>query len=486
MSQRKTSRLAWLDALRGLAALCVVVDHGNTLVLRSAQGFWSQWLDLGQYGVFVFFLVSGYIIPASLERKGSVRGFWISRAFRLYPLYLLAIALSVVGYKTGYGTLRGAEHTPLSAVASWLLMIPNLLTGPNVPNVTWTLSYEMTFYLLLAALFSVRAHRHSGGYALACAIVVLAAGGVLPMAALLGGHGLLNPGNVDLAVDALIVVGIGLSLTGIGGAAGRLRRLVPVGGAWLAALTGLLLLTVNQNHYPYPWSGYTILAFMFTGTLVYRAEHGQVSKPVAAVIAAAVLAMTIGGGLWHGSQQPGLGTATAQWRYQWVTSLAGAAVTFGIGLALRRRRVPRVLAWLGMISYSLYLIHPLILDAFRDIPPLHDASRGLAVQIPLAAGLLAVIIGASAATYYLVEKPMQRVGHALARRWERREPQPSADVTVAPEGRVAIDSGSGDPGSVDPCSGSPLSEGAGAPAIAAADRSASISRAVPGGSGGSP
>jgi peptidoglycan/LPS O-acetylase OafA/YrhL len=473
MSQRKTSRLAWLDALRGIAALCVVVDHGNTLVLKSGQAFWSQWLDLGQYGVFVFFLVSGYIIPASLERKGSLRQFWVSRAFRLYPLYLLAIALSVIGYETGYGTLRHAQYTPVAAVASWLLMIPNLLSGPNVPNVTWTLSYEMAFYLLLAALFSVRAHRHSGGYALACGTVVLAVGGLLPMAALDGGHGLLGPGHVDLAVDAVIVAGIGLSVSGLGG---RLGRLVPVGGAWLAALTGLLLLTVNQNNYPDPWSGYTILAFMFTGTLVYRAEQGQVSKTVAAVIALAVLAMTIGGGLWHGAQQPSLGADSAQWRYQWVTSLAGAAVTFGIGLALRHRRVPRVLAWLGMISYSLYLIHPLVLDAFRDIPSLHYASRGLAVQVPLACGLLAVIIAASAATYYLVERPMQKAGHALGRRWERGGGQPSAGATPAPEGRVTTDS----------ASGSAPSGSAGAPAAVAADRSASISRAVPGGSGGSP
>jgi peptidoglycan/LPS O-acetylase OafA/YrhL len=474
MSQRKTSRLAWLDALRGLAALCVVVDHGNTLVLRPFQAIWSHWIDLGQYGVFVFFLVSGYIIPASLERKGSLRGFWTSRAFRLYPLYLLAIALSAVGYETGYGLLRGAEHDPPAAIASWLLMLQNQLTGPNVPNVTWTLSYEMTFYLLLAALFSVRAHRHSGGYALASAIVVLAVGGILPMAALDHGHGLLGPTHVDVAVDVVIIAGIGLSVSRAGG---RLGRILPAGGAWLAALAGLLLLTVNQDYYPFPWSGYTILAFMFTGTLVYRAEHGQVSKAVAAVIAVAVLAMTIAGGLWHGSQHPGLGTATVEWRYQWVTSLAGAAATFGVGLALRHRRVPRMLAWLGMISYSLYLIHPLILNAFRDIQPLHDASTALAVQIPLAIGLLAVIIGASAATYYLVERPMQRAGHALARRWDREQAQPPAVPTPAPDRRAATDSSPGTAAS---------EEAAGAAVAVAADRSASISNAVPGGSGGSP
>src|SRR6201997_3965672 len=156
-------RLAWLDPLRGFAALCVVFDHGSTLLLLPVRSFLYQWLNLGQYGVFVFFLVSGYIVPASLERKGSIRGFWISRAFRLYPLYLLAIALAVVAYELGYGTIYGGEHHPLMTVASWLLMIPNLLTGPNVPNVTWTLSYEMVFYLLLAALFSVRIHARSGG-----------------------------------------------------------------------------------------------------------------------------------------------------------------------------------------------------------------------------------------------------------------------------------------------------------------------------------
>src|SRR3954470_15818999 len=169
--RREGSRLAWLDALRGLAALAVVFDHGSTLVVTSTHSFLYQWFNFGQYGVFVFFLVSGYIIPASLERKGSVRGFWVSRGFRLYPLYALAILAAAAAYTLGYGTLRGAQHHPFQSAAADLLMLPNVLGGPNVPNVTWTLSYEMVFYLLLAALFTVRAHRASGGYALACGVV---------------------------------------------------------------------------------------------------------------------------------------------------------------------------------------------------------------------------------------------------------------------------------------------------------------------------
>ena len=458
---RPSARLAWLDALRGLAALAVVFDHASMLVVTSTHSFLYQWFNFGQYGVFVFFLVSGYIIPASLERKGSIRGFWISRGFRLYPLYVLAIIASGVGYELGYGTLRGAQHHPVQSAAADLLMLPNVLGGPNVPNVTWTLSYEMVFYLLLAALFSVRAHRASGGYAVACAIVVVTLGGILPMGALNNGIGPLGPRDIPIIADALILAGIGLAVSG--------RRMR--GGSWLAAGVGLLLLTINQDHYPLPWSGYTILALMFTGTVIYRAESGQVARWKAAVIAVVVLAMTVGGGLWHGAQRPDWGTAGAQWQWQWMTSLVGAALTFGVGLLLRERRVPRILAWLGMISYSVYLLHPLILDAFRDVPTLHHASRGLVVQLPLAAGLIAVVIATSAATYYLVEKPMQRLGHKVAKRWDRPQTRSgTGSDTASGAGDVAADG-----------------MAVGTVAVGAqAARSASINKTVAGGSGGSP
>jgi peptidoglycan/LPS O-acetylase OafA/YrhL len=80
----KSARLAWLDALRGIAALFVVFDHLSNYVLRPVRYEVYQILDPGFYGVCVFFLVSGYIVPASLERKGSIRTFWLSRVFRLF------------------------------------------------------------------------------------------------------------------------------------------------------------------------------------------------------------------------------------------------------------------------------------------------------------------------------------------------------------------------------------------------------------------
>jgi len=402
---RKPSRLAWLDALRGFAALCVVFDHGSTLLLRPVRDFLYQWLNLGQFGVFVFFLVSGYIIPASLERKGSVRGVWTGRLFRLYPMYAVALVLAMVAYLTRHGTIRGAEHHPLQAVLAWLLMLPNLLTGPNVPNVTWTLSYEMVFYLLLAALFSWNIHRRSGAYASAFAVGAVALGGVLPMALLTRWAG--NTGHGTLALnataDGVILAGIALAVSSVASRS-RLAR----AGSSLAALAAFVLVMVNQGS-PYPWEGCVILALMFSGTLIYRAEQGQAKKPLAATIVVAVLALTTAAGLWHGAQRH----EGHQWEVQWATSVLLAGATFGVGLAARRRRVPRWCAWLGMISYSVYLLHPLVFDAYRSVPALHR-TRALPVQYLMFAGCVAVIIGLSALTYYLVEKPMQRLGRRVA------------------------------------------------------------------------
>jgi peptidoglycan/LPS O-acetylase OafA/YrhL len=403
-------RLAWLDAVRGFAALLVVFDHGSTLLLQSARDYLYHVLDFGEYGVFVFFLVSGYIIPASLERKGSVRSFWISRAFRLYPMFALAVGASAILYALRLGTLDGGEHHPFTSVTGWLLMLSNLLNGVNAPNVTWTLSYEMVFYLLIAALFSWNLHRRSGTWALTWAGVALILGGILPMAAI--AHWAARSGYgqplMNVIADVVILGGIVLAATERG-------KFTRIGGA-VAALAALVLVTVNST-YPYAWSSGTILGLMFTGTLIYRADQGQVSKRKAAVIATIVLAALVAAGVWHGYAYGG------QWRAQWASSVLLAALTFGLALTCRRFRIPGVLAWLGLISYSVYLLHPLFFNAYRDIPALHHA-HPLSTQIWLALAILAVIVAASAATYYGVEKPMQRLGRVVARKLAA--PRPSA------------------------------------------------------------
>ena len=442
----RESRLAWLDALRGFAALCVVFDHGSALLLLPARSFLYQWINLGQYGVFVFFLVSGYIVPASLERKGSIRGFWISRAFRLYPVFLLVLVLAGVLHMLGHGTVANASRHPAAAALGWLFMMQNVTAGVNVPVTVWTLSYEMVFYLLLAGLFAWGVHRRSGWYATAFAVAAVALGGILPMAAFgsWSRYGGSNQVPLNATVDVLLLAGLGLAVAA--------RSWPAKAGATLAALVGFVLVMVNQT-YPFPWSGSVILALMFTGTVIYRAEQGQLNKLAATAITLGVFALTTFAGIWHGAQQH----QDHNWQLQWATSVLLAGATFGVGLALRHARVPGWCAWLGMISYSVYLLHPLVFDAYRSVPALHR-THTMPDQVLFFAGLLAVVIGLSALTYYLIEKPMQRLGRRVAARF----PYPATETVSA--------------GSVSALPGAP----------AAATRSASSSTVVAGGSGGSP
>ena len=56
-------------------------------------------------------------------------------------------------------------------------MMSNVLYGNNLPNVVWSLSYEMMFYLLLTTLFIARVHKRSSWYALGFAVAAVAIGG---------------------------------------------------------------------------------------------------------------------------------------------------------------------------------------------------------------------------------------------------------------------------------------------------------------------
>ena len=239
------TRLAWLDVLRGLAALAVVFDHASYYVLQHVRAIVYQWFDPGNYGVFVFFIISGYIVPASLERKGSVRTFWVSRLFRLYPLYLLAVGIAVALYMMHFGSVRGEASDPETSILSQLLMMSNVLAGQNLPNVVWSLSYEMVFYLLLTALFIARVHKRSSWYALAFAAAAVAIGGLLPQAFFT--NNVATPRLIALVADLAVLAGLALAVVlrgmsrmlgaayrrgGGGGAAGLQRQLaLAVGNA---------------------------------------------------------------------------------------------------------------------------------------------------------------------------------------------------------------------------------------------------------------
>ncbi len=400
-------RLAWLDVLRGIAALAVVYDHEGTHLLAGVHTDVYRWLDAGEYGVFVFFLISGYIVPASLERKGSVRTFWVSRIFRLYPLYLLTIGLAVLLWAIGHGSLHGADGDLATSFLAQLLMMSNVLAGPNLPNVVWSLSYEMVFYLLLTALFIAGVHKRSGRYALAFGGAALLLGGVLPQQYF--SHHLSSPRMIAAFADVVLIVGLTVAVV--------LRGTPRLLGAALTGAVAVVLLAFNGG-WIYPWEGLAILGLMFTGTALYRAEQGQYPWPRAIAVAVATIGMGIAAGLWHSHAMHLSAQDELLWERRWFFAFFLAGLTFGVGLLLRHVRVPRWLAWPGLISYSIYLLHPLLIEMY---PPWNrDHHYSTAKQLALWVVFLAILIAVSSVTYLLVERPMQNAGRRVAKRLDAR------------------------------------------------------------------
>ncbi len=405
--------MAWLDALRAIAALLVVYAHLSHYLLRGVRGVSAEWLNAGPAGVMLFFLVSGYIIPASLERHGSLRRFWVSRLCRLLPLYLVVAALVVGLGVAGVIPLDPAiTRDPVTAGVAHATMLPFLLGGPLVTPVFWTLTFEMVFYLLVGALFAVRLHRGSG---IAAAVLAVVAVVTAPLAPHLIAATPAASRTLTVVTAALLVAGLGAVVSG--------RRSAVVPGALLLGVLAGTLAVANQDP-AHVWDGLLILAVMFTGTVIYRAEHGQTGwwQPalVGTVVAAALLAN------WF-AELESLHALTVRYCTRSVLTLLVFAGAFALAMATRRRRLPRWPAWLGMISYSLYLVHYVLIQVLAPVLTYLGKRLHGPAELAAVAGYLALLIGLSWLAHRYVELPGQRLGRRLAGR-----PRPAAEPAGVP------------------------------------------------------
>ena len=168
----ETSRLRSIDALRGIAALGVVLYHAveqgknalpNNLFdypVRALQ-FISSY---GYIGVFLFFVISGFCIhlqwakakATGVEPDVRFGPFWKRRLRRLYPPYIIALGLFLlVAYS--YGELN-FTHFFVYDIVMHLLMLHNLdpQTCYTINGVFWTLAIEEQLYLAYFLLLFVR------------------------------------------------------------------------------------------------------------------------------------------------------------------------------------------------------------------------------------------------------------------------------------------------------------------------------------------
>ncbi len=152
------NRIAELDALRGIAALSVVLYHftwfiGTILPGMPRPAFTLPW---GCYGVQLFFAISGFVILMTLDRTATVRQFARSRFRRLFPPYWIAMAATFA-----IVTLLGPTKLQVGA-GEFLLNLPmlQLFTGVRmVDGVYWSLNVELAFYLCMLAVWRAGYHR---------------------------------------------------------------------------------------------------------------------------------------------------------------------------------------------------------------------------------------------------------------------------------------------------------------------------------------
>ncbi|MCA2219457.1 acyltransferase family protein [Jidongwangia harbinensis] len=413
-------RLAWLDALRGLGALVVAYAHLG-VHLQIGTGLVAGYIDLGRYGVLLFFLVSGYVIPMSLERHGSLRRFWVGRLFRIYPAWLLTVAAMAVLIHLGLASLvKPLAADPVPGVLGHAAMSQDLLGLPGLVPVFWTLTYEMVFYLLVSALFVLGLHGRSAAVAAGLAVAGLLGVRTLPAELFTA----TDTGRLVVAVLTVAVLAgsVCAYLSGRRGPA-LAAALVGLGCLALPALNGA---AGARPHAVGSWQSLVYLAVMFSGTVLHAAHRGRLRPRTAAATLGTVFLASLLAGLWHSGLTRG--------DLRWVGTLVAVAGTFAAGYALRNLPVPRWATWLGQISYSVYLLHFVVLIVLVAKTP--GLSRGGTVEHAfLAAGWFAVVLGAAHLAYTYVELPGQRlgrrVGRALDARLGRDDPgAPTAGVRI--------------------------------------------------------
>lgn len=150
-----SERMHSIDVLRGVAALSVMLCHvyphqaTGVVTFDALAEFIRFWvLQVGQTGVNLFFIISGFVIPSSLMglAVAPLRRFWISRVMRLYPAYWLSLAFAVA--------VAGMATTGPQLIAN-VTMLQRYLGQPSVVGVYWTLAVEMLFYVLITGGFAL-------------------------------------------------------------------------------------------------------------------------------------------------------------------------------------------------------------------------------------------------------------------------------------------------------------------------------------------
>jgi peptidoglycan/LPS O-acetylase OafA/YrhL len=305
-----------LDTLRGLAILMVILYHGlywqvdlpryHGVLRLFLTGMWA-----GRLGVNLFFVLSGFLITGILiesrDRSDYYRRFYVRRALRILPAYLVILAI-----------LAATRYAPISFILLSLVYLSNLTPLFGIPiayPVLWSLAVEEHFYFLWPTL--VR-HTRNKSLMISCAAVILAT----PVFRLLS--------------------------------------------YFIAAKSGLVSFVIND----YTWNSLDGLASGAMLSVVlreYKLKRKTLLKVSLFLLGIAILMVAGGIPLGIMSRQRPLGMALQVVPFHFAFS-ALLCISLLLGSSAWKAAVTwKSLQILGRISYGLYLVHLLIFDFYTHL-----------------------------------------------------------------------------------------------------------------------
>lgn len=379
MTGGRKGTIAAIDLTRFICALLVVFHHYATMFAINSDSFlrriapdvalapdWVGWSWPGWVGVELFFVISGYVIAMSAATSGP-RDFLRRRVLRLVPAAWICATLTAI-----FLPLTGLF--PIARILTdWTSSILFWPTRPQIDGSYWTLGIEVNFYLLVALQLGWRG---GGLRAVERTGIALAALGAV--------YWLLRLGGVLAAADrttdlSLLPYG-GLFAAGIALAALRDRG---VSGLRLATLTLGLASGVTEI-----WSE---AEFFIRGL-------GLAAHPA--------LPLTI-----------------------FATGVAGIASADRLQPLLARVIGLRRIAFLGMTTYPLYLLH----QSCGGMLIVVLSRAGIESHVAMVATACAMVILAAAITRFAEPGLRHALSALLSRRGPLRDIRP-----IAPSGSLAV------------------------------------------------
>jgi peptidoglycan/LPS O-acetylase OafA/YrhL len=137
----KTQRFSYIDTLRGYAVLGVLVVHSSQYA-----GYNGGWPAVGARGVQLFFVASAVTLTSSWHRRNDgAFPFFVRRAFRILPMFWIALSL--------YWTLEFGAGQTIAAAALLQTIRPDWIVAPLVPG-GWSVCTEAAFYGIFPLIVS--------------------------------------------------------------------------------------------------------------------------------------------------------------------------------------------------------------------------------------------------------------------------------------------------------------------------------------------